>query len=46
MRVKWSRFLAHALGNAGCDFTGILGYVTNEAICSASSPISLAVINN
>lgn len=38
--------MAHVLGNAGYSFTGILGYVTNEAICSASSPISLAVIND
>lgn len=46
MGVKWSHFMAHVFGNAGCESTGMLGYVANEAICSASSPISLAVINN
>lgn len=46
VRVKWSHFTAHVLENADYGFTGSLGYVTNEVICSASSPISLAVIKD
>lgn len=43
---KWSNYMAHVSGSAGCSFTAILTHVTNEAICSASSSISLAVISH
>lgn len=38
--------MAHEFGNAGYSLSGMLGYFTNEVICSASSHISLAAINN
>lgn len=42
---KWSNYTAHVSGSAGCGFTAILTHVANEAICSASSSISLSVIS-